>query len=127
MAKALTLFATHYHELTELAGGRAVKNASVAVREWNDRVIFLRKIVPGGADKSYGIQVARLAGLPQEVVERAKEVLRVLEEEQLDSSGRPRLSQPVPTSISPSRRGPSSKKAMKAWAQADLFKQEEVS
>ena len=64
--KARTLFATHYHELTELADERSgVANFNVAVREWNEQIIFLRKIVPGGADKSYGIQVARLAGLPQ--------------------------------------------------------------
>ena len=63
--KARTLFATHYHELTKLAIERkGVVNFNVAVREWNEQIIFLRKIVPGGADKSYGIQVARLAGLP---------------------------------------------------------------
>ena len=74
--KARTLFATHYHELTELEMTRGgVKNYNVAVREWNDQIIFLRKIVPGGADKSYGIQVARLAGLPPSVIARAKEIL----------------------------------------------------
>ena len=75
-----TIFATHYHELTALASRRvAVKNHSVAVREWNDRIIFLRKIIPGAADKSYGIQVARLAGLPQEILDRAKAILNSLE------------------------------------------------
>ena len=75
-----TLFATHYHELTALANRRpAVQNCSVAVREWNDRIIFLRKIIPGPADKSYGIQVARLAGLPQEILDRAKAILTTLE------------------------------------------------
>ncbi|MES2705550.1 MAG: DNA mismatch repair protein MutS [Verrucomicrobiota bacterium] len=75
-----TIFATHYHELTGLAARRAgVKNCSVAVREWNDRIIFLRKIVPGAADKSYGIQVARLAGLPKEILDRAKAILTTLE------------------------------------------------
>ena len=75
-----TIFATHYHELTALASRRpAVKNHSVAVREWNDRIIFLRKIIPGPADKSYGIQVARLAGLPQEILDRAKAILTTLE------------------------------------------------
>ncbi len=75
-----TLFATHYHELTGLAARRpAVQNFSVAVREWNDRIIFLRKIIPGAADKSYGIQVARLAGLPQEILDRAKAILTTLE------------------------------------------------
>lgn len=77
---ARTLFATHYHELTALARNRpGVQNYNVAVREWNDRVIFLRKIVPGAADKSYGIQVARLAGLPSAIIERAKEILHHLE------------------------------------------------
>ena len=78
--KARTLFATHYHELTKLADERSgVCNFNVAVREWNDQIIFLRKIVPGGADKSYGIQVARLAGLPKEILDRAKEILSHLE------------------------------------------------
>jgi DNA mismatch repair protein MutS len=78
--KARTLFATHYHELTKLAAERkGVCNFNVAVREWNDQIIFLRKIIPGGADKSYGIQVARLAGLPKEILERAKEILSHLE------------------------------------------------
>ena len=78
--KARTLFATHYHELTKLAEERdGVCNLNVAVREWNDQIIFLRKIVPGGADKSYGIQVARLAGLPEEILDRAKDILSHLE------------------------------------------------
>jgi DNA mismatch repair protein MutS len=85
---ARTLFATHYHELTELAGRlKRVHNYNVAVREWNDQIIFLRKIVPGGADKSYGIQVARLAGVPREVIDRAKEILRNLEESELTPGG----------------------------------------
>ena len=75
-----TLFATHYHELTDLANTRpAVANFNVAVREWNDEIIFLRKILPGAADKSYGIQVARLAGLPKPIIERAKAILSHLE------------------------------------------------
>ena len=78
--KARTLFATHYHELTKLAEGRnGVCNFNAAVREWNEQIIFLRKIVPGGADKSYGIQVARLAGLPKEILDRAKNILANLE------------------------------------------------
>jgi len=78
--KARTLFATHYHELTRLAAERSgVVNFNVAVREWNDQIIFLRKIIPGGADKSYGIQVARLAGLPKEILDRAKDILAHLE------------------------------------------------
>jgi DNA mismatch repair protein MutS len=79
--KARTLFATHYHELTKLEDGRpGVCNFNVAVREWNEQIIFLRKIIPGGADKSYGIHVARLAGLPKEILERAKDILAHLED-----------------------------------------------
>ncbi|MBK1827757.1 DNA mismatch repair protein MutS [Haloferula rosea] len=75
-----TLFATHYHELTDLSNAKAaVENYNVAVREWNDEIIFLRKILPGAADKSYGIQVARLAGLPKPIIERAKDILSHLE------------------------------------------------
>ena len=78
--EARTLFATHYHELIKLAADRkGVCNLNVAVREWNEQIIFLRKIIPGGADKSYGIQVARLAGLPKEILDRAKEILAHLE------------------------------------------------
>lgn len=76
-----TLFATHYHELTSLAESKkGVGNANVAVREQNDKIIFLRKIVEGSADRSYGIQVARLAGLPLEIIERSKSILAHLEE-----------------------------------------------
>ena len=85
---AKTLFATHYHELTELAGRLPrLKNFNVAVREWHDQVVFLRKIVEGGTDKSYGIQVARLAGVPKPVLERAKTILRNLEESELTPEG----------------------------------------
>jgi DNA mismatch repair protein MutS len=95
--KCRTLFATHYHELTELAITRSgVKNWHVAVREWNDQIIFLRKIVPGGADKSYGIQVARLAGLPAKVVARAKEILSNLEHHELNADGKPALAEAPP-------------------------------
>jgi DNA mismatch repair protein MutS len=74
------LFATHYHELTRLAESRqAVNNYNIAVREWNDQIIFLRQILPGAADKSYGIQVARLAGLPDSIIDRAKAILSGLE------------------------------------------------
>ncbi len=84
-----TLFATHYHELTELERVLpGVTNLNVAVREWQDEVIFLHKIVPGAADKSYGIHVARLAGVPKRVVERAKDILARLEDEHLDAEGR---------------------------------------
>jgi DNA mismatch repair protein MutS len=85
---AKTLFATHYHELTELAARLPrIKNFNVAVREWHDQIVFLRKIVEGGTDKSYGIQVARLAGVPKEVLERAKQILGNLEESELTPEG----------------------------------------
>jgi DNA mismatch repair protein MutS len=85
---AKTLFATHYHELTELAQRLPrLKNFNVAVREWRDQIVFLRKIVEGGTDKSYGIHVARLAGVPQEVLERAKVILGNLEESELTPEG----------------------------------------
>jgi DNA mismatch repair protein MutS len=87
-----TLFATHYHELTDLEKSLAgVKNLNVAVREWQDDVIFLHKIVDGAADKSYGIHVARLAGVPREVIERSKDILAQLEEEHLDAEGRAKI------------------------------------
>jgi DNA mismatch repair protein MutS len=90
---AKTLFATHYHELTELAGRLPrLKNFNVAVREWHDQIVFLRKIVEGGTDKSYGIQVARLAGVPKAVLERAKEILGNLEESELTPEGNVRQS-----------------------------------
>jgi len=85
---AKTLFATHYHELTELAPRLPrIKNFNVAVREWHDQIVFLRKIVEGGTDKSYGIQVARLAGVPKLVLERAKQILSNLEESELTPEG----------------------------------------
>jgi DNA mismatch repair protein MutS len=83
-----TLFATHYHELTELARRLPrLKNFNVAVREWRDSIVFLRKIVEGGTDKSYGIHVARLAGVPKDVLERAKQILVNLEESELTPEG----------------------------------------
>jgi DNA mismatch repair protein MutS len=90
---AKTLFATHYHELTELSARLPrLKNFNVAVREWHDQIVFLRKIVEGGTDKSYGIQVARLAGVPKEVLERAKQILGNLEESELTPEGNVRQS-----------------------------------
>ncbi len=87
-----TLFATHYHELTDLARSlEGVKNLNVAVKEWEDNIAFLHKIVDGAADKSYGIHVARLAGIPGEVNERAKQILAQLETEHLDEDGRPKM------------------------------------
>lgn len=94
---AKTVFATHYHELTELALMLPrVKNYNVAVREWGDHIVFLRKIVPGGCDHSYGIQVAQLAGLPKAVIKRAKEILHNLEEESLNSQHMPKLAEHRP-------------------------------
>ena len=90
--KSRTLFATHYHELTELALlFPGIRNYNIAVREWEDEIIFLRKIVEGGADKSYGIHVARLAGMPGEVIQRAKVILTNLEAETLDADGKPKF------------------------------------
>ena len=89
-----TLFATHYHELTDLERTRpGVTNCNVAVREWNDDVIFLRKIIPGPADQSYGIQVARLAGLPEPILKRAREILANLENSELTTEGKPALAE----------------------------------
>ena len=103
--KARTLFATHYHELTKLAEDRSgVCNFNVAVREWNEQIIFLRKIISGGADKSYGIQVARLAGLPKEILDRAKDILAHLENSNRSTEPRPRgkkSAKPTPESQQP--------------------------
>ncbi|MBI5343739.1 MAG: DNA mismatch repair protein MutS, partial [Deltaproteobacteria bacterium] len=90
--RAKTLFATHYHELTELSLTKErVKNYNMAVKEWGEKIIFLRKVVAGGSSRSYGIQVARLAGLPLEVIERAGEILKNLEGGELDPAGMPRI------------------------------------
>jgi len=92
-ARPKTLFATHYHELTDLADATpGVVNFHVAVREWKDDIVFLRKIVPGRSDRSYGIQVARLAGLPATVIARAREILQALERDELARGGRPSIS-----------------------------------
>ena len=105
--RARTLFATHYNELTELALTHdGVINYNISVKEWGDEIIFLRKIEKGPADKSYGIQVARLAGLPESIIRRAKEVLANLEKEELNETGRPRFAD---------------RKTGKAAAQLDLF------
>ncbi len=90
--KPKTLFATHYHELTELALTlKRIKNYHVSVKEWKEDIIFLRKIVSGPSDQSYGIHVAKLAGIPRNVVERAKEILFNLEKKELDDTGLPRI------------------------------------
>jgi DNA mismatch repair protein MutS len=92
-ARPKTIFATHYHELTDLADALpSVSNFHVVVREWKDELVLLRKVVPGRADRSYGIQVARLAGLPPAVVTRAREILGGLERDELSRGGRPSLS-----------------------------------
>lgn len=92
--KARTLFATHYHELTDLAVTKTgVRNYNVLIAEQGERLSFMRKIVPGAADKSYGIHVARLAGLPREVIRRAGEVLANLESNEYEEEGKPKLAQ----------------------------------
>jgi DNA mismatch repair protein MutS len=92
--RARTLFATHYHELTELASYMPrIVNRTMAVKEWQDKIVFLRRVVPGSADKSYGLHVARLAGLPASVLERAAAVLANLESHEYDPSGVPRLAE----------------------------------
>jgi DNA mismatch repair protein MutS len=89
-ARPKTLFATHYHELTDLADATpGVVNYHVAAREWKDDIIFLRKILPGRSDRSYGIQVARLAGIPAAVIDRARDILSALERDELARGGRP--------------------------------------
>jgi DNA mismatch repair protein MutS len=98
-ARPKTLFATHYHELTDLADALpGIVNFHVAAREWHDDIVFLRKIVPGRSDRSYGIQVARLAGLPPPVIARAREILAALEQDELARGGRP--------SVTPTAHGP---------------------
>jgi len=92
-ARPKTLFATHYHELTDLADALpGIVNCHVTAREWHDEIVFLHKIQPGRSDRSYGIQVARLAGLPPAVIARAKEILSALERDELTRSGRPSVS-----------------------------------
>ncbi len=92
--RPLVLFATHYHELTDLARSKErVHNFSVAVREWKGEVVFLRRIVPGPASQSYGIQVARLAGVPDSIIGRARQILANLESSELNDAGQPRLAQ----------------------------------
>src|SRR5207248_6681906 len=104
-----TLFATHFHELTDLAQTlKGVRNLNVAVKEWEDHVVFLHKIVAGAADKSYGIHVARLAGVPREVNERAKQILARLEREHLGENGQltnPKRKRGMSATAAVSRRG----------------------
>jgi DNA mismatch repair protein MutS len=92
-----TIFATHYHELTDLADALpGVVNAHVTAREYHDDIVFLHKIVAGRSDRSYGIQVARLAGMPRSVVTRAAQILISLEQDELQRGGRPSLSGATP-------------------------------
>ena len=99
-----TLFATHYHELTELASILdGVVNRTLAVKEWEDQILFLKRVTPGSADKSYGIHVARLAGLPPTLLARAEEVLKNLESKEYDLTGQPRLAQTPPAALETSR------------------------
>ncbi len=87
-----TIFATHYHELTELAVTfDRIRNFHIAVREWNDTIVFLHKLLPGGTNRSYGIQVAALAGVPEPVIVRAKELLKNIEGGELNANGQPRI------------------------------------
>ena len=89
---ARTLFATHYHQLTDLALTKeGIKNFNIAVKEWGDRIIFLRKIMEGGTNRSYGIQVAKIAGVPEDVVVRAREILNNLEKGEFDAVGMPKI------------------------------------
>ena len=118
---AKTLFATHYHELIELESTKSgVKNFSIAVKEWNDTIIFLRKIVQGPSNRSYGIQVGRLAGLPVDVVDRAKEILSNLETSELDVQCQPKLAKTTkPVKIDP--KTPGTNPAAPKAAQLNLF------
>ncbi len=93
--KSRTLFATHYHELTDLARRiKGVRNLNVAVREWEDQVVFLHRIVEGGTDRSYGIHVARLAGVPPEVLDRARQLLSELAVQHVGSATLPKGRRP---------------------------------
>jgi DNA mismatch repair protein MutS len=99
--EAKTLFATHYHELTELEGRvYGIKNYCISVKEHGDNIIFLRKIIRGGADQSYGIQVAKLAGLPEDVVLKAKEILKKLEESDINKNFKGNINEEVALSTS---------------------------
>jgi DNA mismatch repair protein MutS len=110
-SRCKTIFATHYHELTQLAQDLdAVRNFNVAVREVNDDVLFLHRLQPGGADRSYGIEVGRLAGLPAAVLDRARQVLKLLEGEQLAAGGAGR-----------SPNGPAKEKTIASRDQLGLF------
>ncbi len=117
-----TLFATHYHELTKLAGSRPrLRNWSVEVKEWQDEIVFVRRVVPGAADRSYGIQVARLAGMPPAVVQRAREILGGLEAGSgLPVKGAaPSVAPSAP--VTPKKAAPAKPTAKEAGPELDLF------
>ncbi|MEZ6137784.1 MAG: DNA mismatch repair protein MutS [Pirellulaceae bacterium] len=102
IVKSRTLFATHYHELTQLEKSLPrVRNFNVAVKEWDENIVFLHRIVPGGADKSYGIHVARLAGIPQSVNQRARDILAQLEADHLNNRGDSKITPPRRNANSP--------------------------
>jgi DNA mismatch repair protein MutS len=119
--RPMTLFATHYHELTELAALLPrVVNRTMAVKEWDERIVFLRRVVAGSADKSYGLHVARLAGLPAAVIERAAEILANLEAQEYDFRGRPRLARGGLPAAAPAAGWPEPQETLPA-AQMALF------
>jgi DNA mismatch repair protein MutS len=117
-----TLFATHYHELTKLAADRPrLRNWSVAVKEWQDEIVFVRRVVPGAADRSYGIQVARLAGMPPAVVRRAREILGGLEAGSgLPAKAKPASAQALP-SDAPKKASVAKPAGKEAGPELDLF------
>ena len=117
-----TLFATHYHELTKLAADRPrLRNWSVAVKEWQDEIVFVRRVVPGAADRSYGIQVARLAGMPPAVVQRAREILGGLEAGAGLPAKASAASAQVPGSVTPKKAPPAKPASKEAGPELDLF------
>lgn len=120
--KARTLFATHYHELTELSLVHPeVRNYTFSVKEWNDSIVFLRKVIEGAADKSYGIHVARLAGLPKGVLDRARQILSNLETQSLDLQGQPAFAPPLPKEEAETSEMDSSEEKSSVSVQLDLF------
>jgi DNA mismatch repair protein MutS len=111
-----TMFATHYHQLTDLTATKdGAKNYNIAVKEWGEKIIFLRKIMEGGASRSYGIEVARIAGVPKEVIVRAKEILHNLEKGEFDEIGMPRIA-----------RGKNSGKSMSPQLNLFVEKEDEI-
>jgi DNA mismatch repair protein MutS len=119
-----TLFATHYHELTKLSQSLSkLQNFSIAVKEWNDEIIFVRQIIKGPADRSYGIQVARLAGLPSSVIDRAKTILDHLENNSQQTTPKAPANKTTATAMPTAKKGKMKKMADPATEspQIDLF------